>query len=126
MNGLFILRNLQTSSGKQFVDIWFFAANLTDTQFEKLYEMNDTLVVPGQSPRQLADIQKLVKGYGREYVYEATNKTGHYFDPTDQSKCILKEIFEGYLNYDNLFYSSQEDLEASAKDRKYGRHYIHG
>jgi len=45
--------------------------------------------------------------------------TGGYLDPTDQSNCTLKEIFEGYLNFTDVY---QPDI----KNVKYGRHYYHG
>ena len=28
-------------------------------------------------------IHKIIKGFGREYIYEALEKKGQYFDPTD-------------------------------------------
>ena len=90
-------------------------------------KLNDTVAVAGESPRLLTDIDDLVKGFGREYIYEAMDKgpSGVFFNPTDQTRCNLVEIFEGYLDYDDVFFTDDE-LDEALKKRKYGRHYFHG
>lgn len=87
------------------MDIWFYASKLKKYEFLELKNLNNTKVESGQQPRMLTDIDRFVKGYGREYIYEATEKNGSFFDPSDQTKCKLVEVFEGYLNYQDLFYT---------------------
>ena len=45
--------------------------------------LNNTAAKTGESPRLLSDVSTLVKGFGREYVYEAEEKEGGFFDPTN-------------------------------------------
>lgn len=73
-NGLFILRNFQTLQANQFVDIWFFAANLSKDDYKTLSDLNNTYKNPNEPPRFLSDIDHLVKGFGREYIYETSEK----------------------------------------------------
>ena len=64
-HGLFILKNYQRSTEKEFADIWFFATNLDEADYDKLVELNNTAAEAGKKPRYLSDIDKLVKGFGR-------------------------------------------------------------
>jgi hypothetical protein len=45
---------------------------------------------------------------------------GEYVDSSDQSKCVLTQIFEGYLDMTDVY--NKPDI----KNVKYGRHFIHG
>ena len=63
--GLFILKNYQRSTEKEFANIWFFATNLDEADYDKLVELNNTAAEAGKKPRFLSDIDKLVKGFGR-------------------------------------------------------------
>ena len=77
-HGLFILKNLHInlksegahgSRAKGFVDITFFAKNITNhTAFEHLIKINNTQVATNEN-RFLEDYSELIKGWGQVIHY---------------------------------------------------------
>lgn len=121
-HGLFVIKNLhqyeQNHLAKFFVDVTFYANNINDETFNFLNEVNDTQVEEG-SPRQWADFNTKINGWGRMIFYKVSE--ANFFDGTTtldprnpQANDFLK-VFEGY--FENGLITSEP---------RFGRYYIMG
>ena len=79
--GRFNLKNIQSiedaegAEGKFFVDIEFFAKDLDQTTYDKLAELNNTLVTSETTePRLWKDYNTYANGYGRLVFYKVSGE----------------------------------------------------